>query len=141
MEVSQLNSFGLLLPAFPPLLTDTFLCRGCAEDEEAGGSRRKKKKARVDGGMRRTRNMLADRSRGPKGFRDYLEEAELDRLPQGVPSYLLAAVGPPQTRSARKFCSVCGDMSNYTCTRCGARYCCIRCYGVHTDTRCLKFIA
>jgi zinc finger HIT domain-containing protein 1 len=91
--------------------------------------------------MRKTRNMIADKTRGPKGFREFLEEAGLERAPPGEPTYLTAAVGPPRTRAARKYCSVCGDGSNYTCTRCGARYCCIRCYGVHTDTRCLKFIA
>jgi len=85
--------------------------------------------------------MIADKTKGPKGFKDWLEEAELDRLPEGQPSYLTAMVGPPRTRSARTLCSVCGDVGSYTCTRCGARYCCMRCYGVHTDTRCLKFIA
>ena len=29
----------------------------------------------------------------------------------------------------------------YTCTRCGSRYCGRRCHGVHTETRCLKFLA
>jgi hypothetical protein len=73
--------------------------------------------------------------------RDYLEEAELERLPEGAPSYLTAAVGPPTTAAPRKFCSVCGDVSTYTCTRCGSRYCGRRCHAVHTETRCLKFLA
>ena len=73
--------------------------------------------------------------------RDYLEEAELERLPEGAPSYLTAAVGPPTTAAPRKFCSVCGDVSSYTCTRCGSRYCGRRCHAVHTETRCLKFLA
>lgn len=55
--------------------------------------------------------------------RDYVEEAELERLPEGAPSYLTAVVGPPRTAAPRKFCSVCGDFSTYTCTRCGSRYC------------------
>lgn len=41
----------------------------------------------------------------------------------------------------RHFCSVCGFPSDYTCTVCGTRYCCIRCLGVHHDTRCLKWTA
>lgn len=41
----------------------------------------------------------------------------------------------------RHFCAVCGFPSNYTCTVCGTRYCCIRCLGVHQDTRCLKWTA
>lgn len=110
------------------------------DDAARGGKRKKKKK--IGGGMRKTRGMLADKTRGgPKGFKDMLEEAELDQLPPNEPSYLTATVGPPSTTSTRKFCSVCGDKSPYTCTRCGARYCTTRCYVIHTDTRCLKFIA
>ena len=32
-------------------------------------------------------------------------------------------------------------MHRYRCTRCGARFCCQKCYAIHTDTRCLKFMA
>lgn len=112
-------------------------------DDEDGGitATKKKKKRKVDGGMRKTRGMIADKTRGPKAFKDWLEEAELDRLPAGQPSYFTAVVGPPTTRSARKLCSVCGCISTYTCTRCGSKYCTLRCYAVHTDTRCLKFMA
>lgn len=73
--------------------------------------------------------------------RDFLEEAELEQLPEGAPSYLTAAVAPPKASAPRKFCSVCGDRSTYTCTRCGSRYCGRRCHAVHTETRCLKFMA
>lgn len=91
--------------------------------------------------MRKTRGMLAEKSKGPKTFKDWLDEAELDHLPPSVPTYLTAAVGPSLAAAPRKFCSVCGDMSNYTCTRCGSRYCSRKCYTVHTETRCLKFLA
>lgn len=113
------------------------------EDPEGGPSsgRKRKKVVKVGGGMRKTRGMIAEKTKGPKVFSDYLEEAQLDRLPEGVPSYLTAAVGPPLTCATRKFCSVCGDMSSYTCTRCGSRYCTRRCHAVHTETRCLKFMA
>lgn len=92
-------------------------------------------------GVRGGRSGPATCSRLPGGppCRDHLEEAELDRLPEGTPSYLTAAVGPPRTTAPRKFCSVCGDVSTYTCTRCGSRYCSRRCHAVHTETRCLKF--
>lgn len=30
---------------------------------------------------------------------------------------------------------------SYTCARCGSRYCTRKCYSVHTETRCLKFMA
>lgn len=59
----------------------------------------------------------------PPPHSDFLEEADLESLPEGEPSYLTAAVGPPRTTAPRKFCSVCGDCSVYTCTRCGSRYC------------------
>lgn len=95
----------------------------------------------MDGGMRKTRGMLEAKARGPKTFKDWVDEAELDRLPPGVPNYLTAAVGPPRTAATRKFCSVCGDLSPYTCTRCGSRYCSLKCMAVHAETRCLKFMA
>lgn len=112
-----------------------------SDAEEGPTSGRKKKKVKVGGGMRKTRGMIEAKAKGPKVFRDFLEEAELERLPEGAPSYLTAAVGPPRTAAPRKFCSVCGDLSTYTCTRCGSRYCSRRCHAVHTETRCLKFMA
>lgn len=112
-----------------------------SDAEEASASKRKKKKVKVGGGMRKTRGMIAEKAKGPKTFRDFLEESELERLPEGTPSYLTAAVGPPRAVAPRKFCSVCGDLSVYTCTRCGSRYCSRRCHAVHTETRCLKFMA
>jgi zinc finger HIT domain-containing protein 1 len=108
-----------------------------------------------------------------------LLQAELDRLPAGVPNYLSAAAGSSKSTAVRKFCSVCGNMSmyvtnysavellkdvpyfyhptvpwpglglsllasvlssRYTCVRCGSKYCCRKCYAVHTETRCLKFM-
>jgi len=79
--------------------------------------------------------------RGPRTFARMLEEAELDRLPRGTPSLLTAAPAPSSRFSARRFCGVCGFSAPFTCPRCGARYCCRRCLGIHTETRCLKFIA
>ena len=38
-------------------------------------------------------------------------QAELDQLPPEVPTYLTAAVGPSKIASARKWCSVCGNIS------------------------------
>jgi len=40
---------------------------------------------------------------------------------------------------ARKFCSVCGLLSAYHCTRCGMKFCSVKCNEMHKDTRCLKF--
>jgi zinc finger HIT domain-containing protein 1 len=68
-------------------------------------------------------------------------QANLESLPPHVPSYWKAAVGPPSSTARRHFCTVCGFSANYTCVRCGVRFCSNRCQNVHNDTRCLKFVA
>jgi len=45
----------------------------------------------------------------------------------------------PSLFPPRHFCSVCGFFSNYTCTKCGSRFCCVRCKNTHEESRCLKF--
>ena len=47
-----------------------------AGDDEHGSGRKRKKKAgiAVGGGMRKTRGMLAEKSKGPKTFKDWLDE-------------------------------------------------------------------
>ncbi|XP_074302526.1 SWR1 complex subunit 6-like [Silene latifolia] len=79
--------------------------------------------------------------KAPKSFLDLVHEANLESLPPHVPTYLRAADGPPTSTSPRNFCTVCGFSANYTCVRCGVRFCCIRCQHIHNDTRCLKFVA
>lgn len=69
------------------------------------------------------------------------KQANLESLPPHVPSYLRAAVGPASSTSRRHFCTVCGSSANYTCVRCGIRFCSCRCQNIHNDTRCLKFVA
>ena len=39
----------------------------------------------------------------PKNFAGYLEEANLESLPEGVPTYLTAAAGPPRGGASRKW--------------------------------------
>lgn len=73
-----------------------------------------------------------------KNFVQLLEE-DKQHQPDG-PNYCSAKVGTSPLPD-RHFCAVCGFPSNYTCTSCGTRYCCIRCLGTHTDTRCLKWTA
>lgn len=70
-----------------------------------------------------------------------VRQANLESLPPHVPTYSRAAVGPPSTSSRRHYCSVCGSTANYTCVRCGTRFCSCRCQVIHNDTRCLKFVA
>ncbi|XP_072953968.1 SWR1 complex subunit 6 [Typha angustifolia] len=84
---------------------------------------------------------LENAKKAPRTFMEVLQEANLESLPPHVPTYLKAAVGPPSTRSRRHFCTVCGDSANYTCVRCGMRFCSCRCQVIHNDTRCLKFVA
>lgn len=76
--------------------------------------------------------MLADQQKGPKSFAVLLDEvkqflliavaqgfvlildvmqADLQKLPPDTPTYLTAAMGPPTSCSARKWCSVCGNLS------------------------------
>jgi hypothetical protein len=51
--------------------------------------------------------------------------------------YVAAAAGRPQ-QPARPFCSICGYKGPYSCTRCGARYCSMKCRDTHKDVRCVQ---
>ena len=46
----------------------------------------------------------------------------------------LPSVYPPR----QCFCSVCGYLSNYSCVRCGSKYCSIKCNEHHKETKCFK---
>lgn len=74
-----------------------------------------------------------------KNFAALLEEEE-QHFTKDKRNYVTAQV-PPSKYPQRKFCSVCGFKANYTCVQCGSPFCCIRCYGIHQDTRCLKWTA
>mmetsp|Transcript_8656 Transcript_8656/g.18379 ORF Transcript_8656/g.18379 Transcript_8656/m.18379 type:complete len:179 (-) Transcript_8656:16-552(-) len=112
-----------------------------SEDEDDDGLPAKKgKKGRKAAGTKRKLKGLAGDRRGPKSFSRLLEESVLDPQSSTGPNYLSSAAGPATGGAPRKFCSVCGNISMYTCTRCGSRFCCRKCYGVHTETRCLKFM-
>lgn len=85
------------------------------------------------------------KARYRKTFVQLLEEdekqaAETSDDGRPVANYAAAKV-PPSAIPDRHFCAVCGFPSAYTCTSCGARYCCIRCLATHRDTRCLKWTA
>lgn len=84
---------------------------------------------------------LENAKKAPRTFMEILHEANLESLPPHVPSYLTAAVGPPSSTVRRYFCTVCGYTANYTCVRCGMRFCAIKCQNIHNDTRCQKFVA
>ena len=101
------------------------------EDEVVRPGRRKgrapKKRARVHGLGRHNKPLLT-----------ILDAERDDELPRGLVHYDKLTAGP-STRPARHICSVCGFHANYTCPRCGARFCCVRCGTIHAETRCLKF--
>ncbi|KAM5583078.1 SWR1 complex subunit 6 [Rosa sericea] len=108
------------------------------DDEDQGYVQKKQPK----GTKRKTRQAKALEARkAPRTFLELLHEANLESLPPHVPSYLKAAVGPPSSTSRRHFCTVCGSAANYTCVRCGMRFCSCRCQNIHNDTRCQKFVA
>ena len=90
----------------------------CVKNAGAGPAGAKRKR----GAKRTTRGAVAER-KGPKPLSALLEEARLELLPPGVPSYLRAAVGPPRAAlQRRKFCSVCGFQAPCVPhTRCAAQ--------------------
>ena len=105
---------------------------------EGGGSNAK-------GGGRATRGAGGDSSKALSAkalrtFNQLLEANALDRAPVGIPTYTSIAAGPPSSGAPRKFCSVCGFPSPYTCSRCGMRFCCRKCNQIHSETRCLKML-
>lgn len=75
-----------------------------------------------------------------KNFLQLLEDDRIASDEMDEPCYSTAQA-PESKLPERRFCAVCGFPSNYTCTVCGTRYCCIRCLGIHQDTRCLKWTA
>ena len=106
---------------------------------------KKKKGGKGGGGARATRG-AADSSgkalsaKTLRTFNQLLEANALDQAPVGIPTYTSIAAGPPSSGAPRKFCSVCGFPSPYTCSRCGMRFCCRKCNQIHTETRCLKML-
>lgn len=86
------------------------------------------------------------KTKGPDYFKakyrkTFLQLLEEDKaLHPDAPNYMSAQASPSKL-PCRHFCAVCGLFSNYTCTACGARYCCIKCLRTHQDTRCLKWTA
>ncbi|MCL7043010.1 hypothetical protein MKW94_007454 [Papaver nudicaule] len=109
------------------------------DDDEDGYGHKKQAK----GTKRKTRQAkaLENAKKAPRTFTELLHEANLEAMPSHVPNYLKAAVGPPRSTARRHFCTVCGFTANYTCVRCGVRFCSCRCQVIHNDTRCLKFVA
>lgn len=71
-------------------------------------------------------------------FAQLLEE---DKLIRGNEFNYARAEAGPSKYPPRKFCNVCGLPSAYTCGQCGIRYCTVKCFKTHQETRCLKWTA
>lgn len=79
------------------------------------------------------------KQKAKRSFQALLEELAAEGK-KDVPVYSTALVGPSQFPE-RRFCSVCGYFSKYTCVTCGTRYCSVNCLKTHKDTRCMKWTA
>jgi len=101
------------------------------DDDDAFSTRKRKKKTLKRKADRLRRNQL-------QSFTAVLENEYYGAYPPHVPTYLTIAAAP-SVYPPKHFCSVCGYFSNYTCTRCGMRFCSSRCSTIHQETRCLKW--
>ena len=105
---------------------------------------KKKTSSKKGGKGRATRdresNKGAASAKTMRTFNQLLEANALDEAPVGIPTYTTIAAGPPSSGAPRKFCSVCGFPSPYTCSRCRMRFCCRKCNQIHSETRCLKML-
>eukprot|EP01113_Clastostelium_recurvatum_P042292 TRINITY_DN6847_c0_g1_i1.p1 TRINITY_DN6847_c0_g1~~TRINITY_DN6847_c0_g1_i1.p1 ORF type:complete len:195 (+),score=38.52 TRINITY_DN6847_c0_g1_i1:22-585(+) len=108
------------------------------DDEDIVFGSGKKKAARKGTRAAMEEREQRKRQQRPKTFAAAHEDATLAAYPH-IPTYDTAAAAP-STLPPRQFCSVCGFLSPYTCTQCGARFCSLRCNNTHKETRCLKFI-
>jgi zinc finger HIT domain-containing protein 1 len=71
-------------------------------------------------------------------YQDFYDNPEDPTGHMNFHNYLSVAAKPSKFPT-RFFCSVCGYNSKYQCTRCGLRYCSMRCGETHKETRCIKF--
>ncbi|KAL0486615.1 helicase SWR1 complex subunit [Acrasis kona] len=79
------------------------------------------------------------KGRKQKGFiKRKFDQLILDDKDQTNKEYLAAATKPSST-PRRHFCSICGNLSCYTCVKCKQRYCSITCNAQHQETRCQKY--
>lgn len=53
------------------------------------------------------------------------------------PNYV-AVAATPSILPPRHFCSICGQVGQYACIRCGRRSCCIECMENHQTNSCMK---
>lgn len=108
------------------------------EEEELAQRRTKRARRSSGGDARSKRTKTKGIARHNMPLQQVLETERGLELPHGMVSFEALAT-QPSVKPARKLCSVCGHKAPYTCSRCQARFCCLKCSNVHNDTRCLKF--
>lgn len=110
------------------------------EDVDVGGPTKNRKSAGADSKKRKRFTAEHSKQRFRKNFAMLLEEHMVaNKENPAISEAFNNSIAPPSALPQRHFCAACGFPSKYTCLRCGARYCCIRCRDVHNDTRCMKW--
>lgn len=74
-------------------------------------------------------NLKSVASTGSMAYTDSVDEV----------NYYTIAARPSAFPARQCFCSVCGFIGHYSCTRCGSKFCSIKCNESHKETRCFKF--
>lgn len=86
-----------------------------------------------------TRNKIAKKTGNNISFVSNSGNPTVNKSRIDIVNYRTVAAKPSIYPARHNFCSVCGYIASYTCTRCGSRYCSIKCNENHKETRCLKF--
>jgi len=103
------------------------------QDDDTASAKQKEKNNR-----RKSRNAEYFKQRFRKNFPQLLEE---DAIHNSEPPNYLSAQAPASKLPKRQLCSVCGYISPSYCPACGMRYCSLKCYDTHMETRCMKYTA
>lgn len=101
------------------------------QDDDASAKQKEKNR-------RKSRNAEYYKQRFRKNFPQLLEE---DAIHNSDPPNYLSAQAPASKKPKRHLCSVCGYISPSFCPSCGMRYCSLKCYDTHMETRCMKYTA
>ncbi len=105
---------------------------GDEEDEVFSKNNKRKKHADVGKRVEKKTRVVQE----VKSLLQIMREED-DRKAIGAPSYASIAALPSE-KAPRLFCSVCGQISKYSCLKCGARFCCVKCQETHKESRCTR---
>jgi len=131
LELLENDNYGAAAPTALDLQPDD---EEYQQTEDADEGFAKKKRPKKD-------RLLLERAKKTQKYvrnlNKLLEELQ-DSPDLPAVNYFTTAALPSQ-KPSRHFCSVCGLLASYCCTRCGMRFCSVKCNETHKDTRCLKF--